>query len=212
MIRNPFRVKTTNTPASQAVLILDMHEKCLSDEVLVAQIRRGDPTAFDVLVRRHYRAAYAVALAILGRRTDAEDACQDAWVRALERIEDCRQPDRFVYWLLQIVRNRARNLFDYRRVRAAEPIEPDMVADTSDPRKDLDRERLRARLEESLAELPEVQREIVLLHDLEGWTHREIAASLEISEVMSRQHLFQARRRLRGLLGADALGELSHGG
>jgi RNA polymerase sigma-70 factor (ECF subfamily) len=128
-------------------------------------------------------------------------------VRALERLEDCREPNRFVYWLLQIVRNRARNYLDYRRVRATELLEPDTAAGTDDPRKDLDSERLRARLEESLAELPEIQREIVLLHDLEGWSHREIAAGLGISEVMSRQHLFQARRRLRGSLGASALEE-----
>jgi RNA polymerase sigma-70 factor (ECF subfamily) len=184
-----------------------MSEKDPSDAVLVARARRGDPAAFDTLVRRHYRTAYAVALAVLGRRTDAEDVCQDSWVRALERLDDCREPDRFIYWLLQIVRNRARNYLDYRRVRAAEPLEPDTAAGADDPRKELDAVRLRARLSESLAALPEVQREIVLLHDLEGWSHREIAKHLEISEVMSRQHLFQARRRLRGLLGASALEE-----
>lgn len=160
-------------------------------------------------MRRHYRAAYAVALAILGRRADAEDVCQDAWVRALERLEDCRKPDRFVYWLLQIVRNRARNYLDHRRVRAAESLEAVTVAATDDPPRDLVRERLRGRLEEVLSEISEIQRQIVLLHDLEGWGHRDIARSLEISEVMSRQHLFQARRRLRELLGAHAQGELS---
>jgi RNA polymerase sigma-70 factor, ECF subfamily len=184
-----------------------MDEKDPSDAVLVARARRGEPAAFDTLVRRHYRAAYAVALAVLGRRTDAEDVCQDGWVRALERLDDCREPDRFVYWLLQIVRNRARNYLDYRRVRTTEPLEPDTAASAADPRKDLDSDRLRGRLEESLAEIPEVQREIVLLHDLEGWSHREIAGSLDISEVMSRQHLFRARRRLRELLGAEALEE-----
>ena len=179
----------------------------MSDAVLVARARRGEPAAFDTLVRRHYRAAYAVALAVLGRRADAEDVCQDGWVRALERLDDCREPDRFIYWLLQIVRNRARNHLDYRRVRATELLEPDMAAGADDPRKDLDAERLRARLDESLAELPEIQREIVLFHDLEGWSHREIAVGLGISEVMSRQHLFQARRRLRGLLDANAIEE-----
>ena len=63
-----------------------MSEKDPSDGVLVARACRGDPAAFDTLVRRPYRAAYAVALAILGHRTDAEDVCQDGWVRALERL------------------------------------------------------------------------------------------------------------------------------
>jgi RNA polymerase sigma-70 factor (ECF subfamily) len=187
-----------------------MSEADLSDGVLVSRARRGDPGAFDTLVRRHYRAAYAVALAILGRRADAEDICQDAWVRALERLEDCRQPDRFIYWLLQIVRNRARNYLDYRRVRAAEPLAPDTEGVGADPQQGLDSGRLRVLLERSLELLPEVQRQVVLLHDLDGWTQREIAATLGISEVMSRQHLFQARSRLRENLGANATGELSH--
>ena len=52
----------------------------------------------------------------------------------------------------------------------------------------------------ALARLNQVQREVVLLHDLESWTHAEIAGALNISEVSSRQHLFQARRQLRELL------------
>jgi DNA-directed RNA polymerase specialized sigma24 family protein len=92
-----------------------------TDGVLVAKARQGDAAAFDALVRRHYRAAFGVALAVLGRRADAEDTCQDAWVRALEKLDECRQPDRFIAWLLQIVRNQARNQLDRRRVRAAEP-------------------------------------------------------------------------------------------
>jgi RNA polymerase sigma-70 factor (ECF subfamily) len=136
-----------------------------------------------------------VALAVLAHREDAEDVCQDAWLRALERIEDCRKPDRFVYWLLQIVRNRARNRRGHRKVRRADPLEPD--SPIADPHDDRGRRDLAIRLEEALAEVSEIQRTVLLLHDLEGWDHRGIAAALGISEVMSRQHLFQARRRLR---------------
>jgi RNA polymerase sigma-70 factor, ECF subfamily len=193
-----------------------MDERDPTDGALVARTRRGDSTAFDLLVRRHYRAAYAVALAILRLRSDAEDICQDAWVRALERIDECREPDRFVHWLLQIVRNRARNHLDYRRVRSSEPLDDGIASGTASdqagPGQDLDRKRLRERLEQSLAGLSEVQREIVLLHDLEGWSHGDIARLLEISEVMSRQHLFQARRRLRETLGPNARGDLTHDG
>ena len=183
-----------------------------TDRTLVGRARQGEVSAFDVLVRRHYRAAFGVALAILGRRADAEDACQDAWVKALEKLDTCREPDRFVFWLLQIVRNRARNLLESRRVRATEPLEADSVAAIGDPKADLVRERLRIRLEGALRTVSEIQREIVLLHDLEGWHHRDVAESLGISEVMSRQHLFQARRRLREILGADAQEEIGHDG
>ena len=82
--------------------------------------------------------------------------------------------------------------------------------ESADPRQNLERERLRVRLEDALQELVEIQRLVVLMHDLDGWEHRAIAGALAISEVMSRPHLFQARRRLRERLGAGALGEFSH--
>jgi RNA polymerase sigma-70 factor, ECF subfamily len=167
------------------------------DDALVAGARQGDPAAFDLLVRRHYRAAYAVALAALGRRSDAEDVCQDSWVRALEKLDDCRQPGRFLYWLLTIVRNRAHNLRDARRVRRTEPLEPDGANAREDPIRDLEQTRLREELEAALQTLRPAQREVVLLHDLAGLSHREIGESLGISEGMCRQHLFQARQELR---------------
>ena len=91
------------------------------DAVLVARARRGEPAAFEALVRRHYRAAFAVALAVLGNRMDAEDVCQDAFVVAAERLDECRQPEKFAAWLLQVVRNRARNYVDYRRGEGPPP-------------------------------------------------------------------------------------------
>lgn len=171
---------------------------------LVARARRGETTAFETLVRRHYRGAYAVALALTGNGMDAEDVVQDAFVRALEKLDDCREPSRFSGWLLQIVRNRAHNVRDYQRLREGTPL--DEISATGAERSDREAEQreLRDRLERALATLTDAQREIVLLHDLEGWKHREIAAQLGISEVMSRQHLFVARKALRERLGADA--------
>lgn len=168
-----------------------------SDVELVAAVRRGDADAADRLVRRHFRAAYAVALARLRHPADAEDVCQDAFVRALERIDDCRDPSRFVHWLLRIVRNRAHNLGDWKRVRHGPSLDDVVLPGTGDACGDAERRELRERLRSALADLPEVQREVVLLKDMEGWGHAAIAAALGISEVMSRQHLFVARRALR---------------
>jgi RNA polymerase sigma-70 factor (ECF subfamily) len=173
---------------------------------LVAAARRGERRAFESLARAHLRACYAVALAVLGSAPDAEDVAQDALVAAFDRLDDCREPERFSGWLTQIARNRARNALDARRLRdrgrethAQEPsAEPAPLA-------------LRARLLKSLSQLTEVQREVVLLHDLEGFTHPEIGAALGLSEVASRQHLFVARRTLRGHLQAETPEEVSHG-
>jgi RNA polymerase sigma-70 factor (ECF subfamily) len=173
---------------------------------LVARARAGEPKAFEVLTRRHLRAAYAVALAVLGSPADAEDVAQEGFVVAFGRLETCREPARFTGWLLQIVRNRARNAVDTRRVRA-------QLLWTSDAHVPPAEERLQARgqLLEALALISDAQREVVLLHDLDGWTHVEIATVLGISEVMSRQHLFTARRTMRGHLQTEERKELPHG-
>ncbi len=180
------------------------------DQELVARVRRGDAAAADRLVRRHYRAAYFVALAVLRNPMDAEDACQDAFVRALSRVDDCRTPSRFVHWMMQIVRNHARNLRERRRVRGGPSLEevPEPIAGSA--ALPVERAELRSSLLAALDGLTAEQREVVLLKDLEGWDHRAIAKALGISEGMSRQHLFAARRILRQVLGPGALKEHAH--
>ncbi len=149
------------------------------------------------------RAAYAVALAVLGRPADAEDIAQEAFVVAIERLDRCRDPDRFSGWLLEIVRTRALNAFNRRARRGAsdtgvEELGGDAGTHGTPPGDSS----LRRRLLEALATLSVPQREVVLLHDLEGWTHAEIAAALDLSEVNCRQYLFTARRALRRELAA----------
>ncbi len=179
----------------------------MPDAQLVERARRGDAAAFEALVRRHYRAAYAVALSAVGQAMDAEDVCQDAFVRALQRLDELRDPGRFAAWLLRIVRNLAANYRSYRRVRSAQPLDQVSAASESDTAREAERSELRQELEAAIAELSPAQREVVLLHDLEGWKHREIADSLGLSEGMSRQHLFNARRKLRERLGVKFLEE-----
>ena len=180
------------------------------DATLVDRARRGDPDAFAALVRRHFKKAYTVALALLSNGMDAEDVCQDAFLKALERLDDCREPDKFASWLLQIVRNRAHNFRNYRRVRAAVSIELTGVAGPEDASDEAVQADLRTRLGRALGRLSDIQRQVVLLHDLEGLKHREIAERIEISEGMSRQHLFNARKTLREILGPTALKEHLH--
>lgn len=172
-----------------------------TDAQLVAGTCAGDAAAFEALVRRHYRVAFSVALAHTGNHADAEDVCHDAFVRAGERLEDCRQPDRFGQWLCAIVRNRAHNVVARGRVRRASPLEPDTTPSNDSPERDAQVSDLRGRLLRALATLPAIQREVVLLHDLHGWSHDEIAAAIGTSSGMSRQHLFKARKRLRSTLG-----------
>lgn len=182
------------------------------DATLVARARAGDGEAFERLVRRHYRSAYLVSLAVLGNRMDAEDSTQESFLRALRALDDCRDPARVRHWLLRIARNTARNAVAARRVRTAVPL--DATEDVPDGGRHPDHAALVStlgdRLHVALATLSESQRAVVLLHDVQGCAHAEIAAALEISEVSSRQHLFVARRLLRQTLGADAPGAYLH--
>ncbi|MFW6201779.1 MAG: RNA polymerase sigma factor, partial [Gemmatimonadota bacterium] len=94
-----------------------------SDRQLVERVRRGDRQAFEELVRRHLSAAHATALGVVGEPADAEDVCQDAFISALEHLEDCRDPDRFGAWLMRIVRNAAYSARRRQQVRRAAPLD-----------------------------------------------------------------------------------------
>lgn len=172
-----------------------------ADVVLVERAREGDPEAFDALVRRHLRSAYAVALSVVLEPADAEDVCQEAFLTALEQLDRCR-PERFAGWLLTIVRNRGISWQRRRKVRRAEPLEwARGLKGGRDPEQEFDRTKLTERLKAAIEPLPLRQREVLLLHDLEGWKHREIGDALGMKEGTVRYTLFQARRAVRERLG-----------
>lgn len=174
---------------------------------LVRQARTGDGEAFEHLVRLHMRAAYTVALGVTHDAADAEDVTQDAFVTALEKLDDC-EPARFSGWLLSIVRNRALNFRRSQAVRNPAPLTVlEATPSSSNPEHDAGRAILRDDLTAALARLSETQRQVVLLHDLEGYKHREIGDLIGISEGASRFHLSTARATLRGLLNGTAKGD-----
>ncbi len=170
------------------------------DAQLVALARSGDRSAFGELVRRHQRSVYAVALAVTRSPADAEDVVQESFVMALTKLDECRDPARFAQWLLAIARNRAKNLIRRESLRSGEPIPAHVSAPDPSPERYASIRELRGRLLEALGHLTEVQREIVLLHDLEGWKHAEIAERLDMPKGTVRSHLHHARKALRSRL------------
>ncbi len=177
-----------------------------TDAELVERSRGGDSVAFEWLVRRHYRGALVVAQQAMRDPQDAEDITQDAFVRALERLEQCRDPARFASWLHQIIRNVAHDLRDKQRVRKAEPIDDVEPAGKSNPAKDAENAELRARLSAALDQLTTMQRTVLLLFDRDGCSHGEISQRVGCSVGMSQQHLFAARKTMRRLLGSPDVG------
>ena len=172
----------------------------MSDSDLFGQWCRGDSGAFESLMRMHFGSVWTVALAITGDADMAEDVCQDAFVRCWERRDQCRQPERFRAWLLSMARSVALNHLAHAKSRKTVPLLPDVVArgDATDLASDL--AELRGVLLDGMSRLGEVQRTVLMLRDVEGWSHHEVADQLGISETMSRRHLSDARKAMRAYL------------
>ncbi len=166
---------------------------------LVQRAQAGDRQAVEALVRRFLRPAYLVALSVVRVPVEAEDVAQEAMAMAMQQLGTCREPARFAGWLLSNVRNRALNALASTKVR--QRFADSAVGEEGAPA-DAERLGLRVQLLAALEVLTPRQREIVLLHDLESWTHPEIATALGVSEVSSRQILSGARRELRAKLQA----------
>ena len=170
------------------------------EAALVARVRAGDRAAFGVLAERYAGVARRVARAVLGDPDDADDAAQDALLSALVKLDqyDPRRP--FGPWLLRIVANAATDRRRRRKVRRVEQLDPALVAGGARPDATTERRALSARLRAALAELSHRRRMAVVLFDVEGYSHAEIAGIPGIPEGTVRSEVFHARRRLRVLL------------
>jgi RNA polymerase sigma-70 factor (ECF subfamily) len=171
----------------------------ISDEEreLVSLARKGDERGFAGLVRLHQRRAYTVARSIVLTHEDAEDAVQEGFLRAYQALERFDPGQTFGAWLNRIVANAALDLARRKKVRAADEL-TDSIADTfRDPAESGE---LKERLETALAELQPRARSVIVLHDIEGFTHAEIGEMLGIPGGTARSDLHHARQKLRGLL------------
>jgi len=167
---------------------------------LIEGVRRGDPAAFEALVGRYLRRAHALALRLLGHPEDAEDLVQEVFMTVLEKIDTFEPGRPFGPWFFQILRNRGANLRAYRARRATLPLTDELRSARSSPVDDLLRSELRTQLESALEELPERQRLIVRLFEVDGFSGAEIAEALGMKPATVRWNLHQARKRLRASL------------
>jgi len=166
----------------------------------VARALAGDRAAFGILVERYAASVRRVALAVLGDPDDADDAAQDALLAALTNLRQYDAARPFGPWLMRVVANAATDRRRRRRVRHTEPLDPRLAAGGVAPDAETQRRALGQRLREALAQLPERRRIAVVLFDVEGYSHAEIAHVLGIPEGTVRSEVFHARRALRPLL------------
>jgi RNA polymerase sigma-70 factor (ECF subfamily) len=176
----------------------------VDEPTLVRRVQRGDESAFGVLVERYVDSGYVAAMAVLGNPHDAEDAVQNAFIRALERIEQLQPGSPFGPWFYRVLRSTALNLRRREVLRSHDEI-PASASMGSNPATVLDRGLTRDLVLGALAELPEMQRMAVTLYDLEGYSHQEIAGILGIAVGTSRAHVHHGRKALRNRLGEQSL-------
>ncbi len=165
---------------------------------LTPPIRIGDERGFAGLVRLHQRRAYIVARSIVLTHEDAEDAVQEGFLRAHQALDRFDPAQTFGAWLNRIVANAALDLARRRKVRNADELSESIPATFRDPAEGGE---LRERLEDALAKLPDRARAVIVLHDIEGFTHAEIGEMLGIPGGTARSDLHHARQKLRVLLG-----------
>lgn len=180
------------------------------DAALVEASRRGDFAAFERLVDRYGPRLFALAMGIVRQREDAEDVVQTSFMNALEHLDSFRGDSSFATWLTRIAMNNA--LKNLRRRRGAEFVplgadgddagaeipHPDYIADwRNDPLATLERSEVRALLGSGMDELPEGQRLVFVLRDLQGLSIAETAEALGITQANVKVRLLRARLALR---------------
>jgi RNA polymerase sigma-70 factor, ECF subfamily len=164
---------------------------------LVIAAQAGNNEAFAALVRSHQRRAYAVCRAIVLTHEDAEDAVQDGFLHAYKALGRFLPDQPFGAWLYRIMANASLDLVRRRKVRDADELPDTIALPFRDPG---EADELRTRLQKALATLGERQRAVIVLHDIEGFTHGEIGGMLGIPEGTARSDLHHARAALRKLL------------
>jgi RNA polymerase sigma-70 factor (ECF subfamily) len=168
---------------------------------VIARAKLGDRAAFDELVKATYQKVHGLALRLTGNEHDADDVVQDTYVRAFRSLVKFRGDARFSTWLHRITANSASTLLGRRNRHRHDDIDEVIdLADrreANDPEYALQNDAVSVRLRRALDSLPERLRNVVVLRDVHGMSHREIAAELDISEAAAKVRLHRARARLR---------------
>ncbi|MCW5580294.1 MAG: sigma-70 family RNA polymerase sigma factor [Luteimonas sp.] len=175
------------------------------DRALAQASVAGDTGAFEVLYRRHLGRVYGVILRLVGHQhSRAEDLTQEAFVRAWQALPGFRFESAFGTWLYRLAANTA--LMELRSRRGTPAMDRDedvfdgiAVADSAGHGTALSMD-----LEQAVACLPPRARAVLVLHDVEGWKHEEIAEMLDMAVGSSKAQLHRARKLLRTKLGDHA--------
>ena len=169
------------------------------DFALIRRALSGDERALRALWTRHAPHIDMVVRRLVGGDPDAAaDIAQEVWIQIFRALPSYRGDSQFSTWAHRIAVNRTLNAL--RKIRRLGKLEVEIEDETAIVEDDSDRSFVAASIERAAARLPEGARTVFLLHDVEGYTHEDIAAELGITVGASKSQLFKARAKLRRLL------------
>ncbi|HEV7992823.1 MAG TPA: sigma-70 family RNA polymerase sigma factor [Gemmatimonadaceae bacterium] len=170
-----------------------------NEQLTVQRALGGDQAAMRALWTRHAPHIDVVVRRLVGHDPDlAADVAQEVWIQIFRALPSFRGDAQFGTWAHRIAVNRTLNAL--RRTKRMVAVEVDVEEDTSSVEPEAERALLAASIEEAAAKLSPGARTVFLLHDVEGYTHEEIATELGITAGGSKSQLFKARAKLRTLL------------
>ena len=178
---------------------------------LVKRARRGDLQAYDELVKRYQQRIYATIYHMTSNHEDANDLAQEAFIKAYSALKSFKGGSSFYTWLYRIAVNKTINFLKQRKNKFHLSLndidfnaehDPDLMALISDktPTRDVALAELQKKLNEALLTLSEPHRIVVVLHDVQGLSHDEIAEIMDCNIGTVRSRLFYARQQMQGQL------------
>jgi RNA polymerase sigma-70 factor (ECF subfamily) len=187
----------------------------VTEEMLVRQAKRGDLQAYDELIKRYQQRIYATIYHMTSNHEDANDLAQESFIKAYQALASFKGGSSFYTWLYRIAVNKTINFLKQRKNRTHMSLndldfnaehDPDLMALISHktPRRDAGLNELQEKLNAALMKLSEPHRLVMVLHDVQGQSHEEIAKVMDCNIGTVRSRLFYARQQMQSEL-ADYL-------
>jgi RNA polymerase sigma factor RpoE len=197
--------KEPETPADSPA------QRPVDEKVLVKRAQTGDLQAYDELVRRYQERIYSTVYHMTANHEDANDLAQEAFIKAYQSIKSFKGGSSFYTWVYRIAINKTINFLKQRRNKTQMSLDdldfnaehdPDLVALISErtPRREISLAELQEKLNAAMQKLSEPHRLVVVLHDVQGLSHDEIAEMMDCNVGTVRSRLFYARQQLQAHL------------
>jgi RNA polymerase sigma-70 factor (ECF subfamily) len=183
-----------------------------SDEALVLSVRQGDTSSLGVLVRRWEGPLFRFVFRLIQRHDDAQDVCQETFLRVLRRADRFREGSRFSTWMYQIALNLCRDrrrrdrrwsrvVVDHELDESTAPVHD--FRGGSGPERNAERREAQDRVRRAMDSIPREQREVLILKEFEGLRFREIARILDCPESTVKSRMYYGLRGLKEAMSRD---------